>query len=202
MQRGEVWWMNVAGPLAMDDDRLMEAQPRVATHHRHRDTYRLAAGPAAVVCRSVIVSMLAISLASCARATDEPARPKPYWPRYDEVVSLGTVEPDLPEPDLTPLPTPNSALAFEIGTPESRPAEAGVWYAYTLGHCGITSPIDFDGSSWIPIAQSADPGSESINSVPGRVRLVDDQTLEFRTSTGFVARLRRQATARWYWICF
>lgn len=164
MQRGEVWWMDVA-------------------------------------CRLVAVSMLAIGLAGCARATDGPARPVPYWPRYDEVVSLGTVEPDLPEPDLTPVPTPNAAQAFEIGAPESSPAEVGVWYAYTTGHCGIDTPIDFDGSYWIPVAQSADPGAESINSVPGRIRLVDDQTLEFRTSTGFVARLRRNDQATWYWMC-
>lgn len=180
---------------------LSQGQPCLALNHRHHNAYRLPAGPAAVVCRSVVVSLLAIGLAGCARAIDGPARPAPYWPRYDEVVSLGTVEPDLPVPDLTPAPTPILAQGFEIGTPESSPAEAGFWYAYTLGHCGILTPIDFDGSYWIPQAQSADPGNVSSNSVPGRVRLVDDQTLEFRTSTGFVARLWRQDQATWFWMC-
>lgn len=125
------------------------------------------------------------------------------WPRPGQVVALGKVESNLAVPELTPLPTHDPRDESGNFPPESKPAEIGIWYSYTTGHCGLYSPIDFDGSYWIPVAISGYPEGASVNSKQGKVRLVDEQTLEFRTTTGprFVARLRRHDGSTWPWDC-
>ncbi len=147
-----------------------------------------------------ILSMIAIATMACIPATSDPTRPVFYSPQTDEIVLMGTVEPDLPVPELTPN-LPANEREFALPAPTSEHAETGTWYAYVTAHCGLWSPIDFDGSYWIPHATSIDPNAEAVNSTPGRIRLVDAQTLEFRTSTGFVAHLRRHDKATWFWMC-
>jgi hypothetical protein len=104
---------------------------------------------------------------------------------------------------MTPLPTvvPVELEPGSFASPSSCRAERGVWYEYQTGHCGLYSPIDFDGSVWIPVAVSNDPRAHANNATTGRVGLVDDSTLLFETDDGFSARLVRHDGRRWPWGC-
>jgi hypothetical protein len=76
--------------------------------------------------------------------------------------------------------------------------EAG--YAFSLGHCGLHSPVDVDGSFWNAVdgtdASGApldlDTDSEMINATVGAIVISGDE-LRFRTETGSVVRFARHA---------
>src|ERR671918_122813 len=43
---------------------------------------------------------------------------------------------------------PSDGTVFD---PVSEPIDDGVAFRFSLGHCGLTSPIDVDGSFWDPV---------------------------------------------------
>lgn len=55
----------------------------------------------------------------------------------------------------------------------------------SLGHCGIASGIDFDGSLWDPVGSVEYGASEAINSADGTIRLTSPTTAVFSTPSGF-----------------
>lgn len=87
-----------------------------------------------------------------------------------------------------------------IFTPVSAPIEPATAYRFDLGHCGLLSPIDVDGSFWDPVDGltarggrldlAADP--EMINVTSGFFVVIGDEA-RFRTVTGSVVRLERHA---------
>jgi hypothetical protein len=66
---------------------------------------------------------------------------------------------------------------------------------YQLGHCGLTSGIDVDGSWWDPFGFIPDE-SWTINGAAVRVILQGDDTAFLQASTGTIARLVRHAGPR------
>jgi hypothetical protein len=76
---------------------------------------------------------------------------------------------------------------------------------YTLGHCGLSSPIDIDGSLWDPIGSSAQltdaQEGELINATPAVVVLIEADTMEMRTPAGATLTLTRHQGARSYFGC-
>jgi hypothetical protein len=64
---------------------------------------------------------------------------------------------------------------------------------YDLGHCGIYSPVDLDGSLWEPVAGTDGEGGpidqdeeigQLINGTPGQVMLVTPDRLDWRSTQG------------------
>jgi len=73
---------------------------------------------------------------------------------------------------------------------------------FSLGHCGLSSPIDVDGSFWDPVGQVDSDAAFAVNSDTGTFTLVGPDDAEFRSSTGFAVRLRRHEGARNLFGCF
>ena len=85
----------------------------------------------------------------------------------------------------------------------------GVARDLTLGHCGLISPIDMDGSLWDPIGGhdgsggglTEDQQGELINASTVVVVLTDPDTAELRTPLGAVITLARHDGPRPYAMC-
>ena len=85
-----------------------------------------------------------------------------------------------------------------------RPASArishGVAYAFSLGHCGLGSPVDVDGAFWDAVDGTDAAGrpldllndAKMINATAGSI-VVDGDELTFRTETDAVVRFTRHA---------
>lgn len=92
-------------------------------------------------------------------------------------------------------PGPNGGTLFD---PISERLEHGIAYRFDLGHCGLHSPIDVDGSFWDPIDGLAAGGgtldlagdSEMINATAGSFVVIGDEA-RFRTESRSVIRLER-----------
>ena len=85
----------------------------------------------------------------------------------------------------------------------------GVAYPYSLGHCGLGSPFDLDGSLWDPVTGHDGSGGplteahegELINATAGTVTLVTSDVAEFRTPSGAIVTLVRLPGERAYPLC-
>jgi hypothetical protein len=87
----------------------------------------------------------------------------------------------LPDGDFTVRPESARGLALNTIVP------------YDLGHCGLYSPVDLDGSLWEPIAGTDGEGGpvdeddevgQLINGTPGQAILVTAQRLDWRSTQG------------------
>jgi hypothetical protein len=119
-----------------------------------------------------------------------------------------------PAPALSPHPLPADLIPGREGpfaeiAPQSPPADPQLTYRFMLGHCGILSPIDFDGSLWDPVGASDASGGEIderhtgelINATEGQLRLTAADTAQFRTASGLVLFLARHDGQKRYPIC-
>ena len=120
--------------------------------------------------------------------------------------------------DLVTLPLPPGVSGIpEAGAPTTMiepisPAGSipiGAPQNYQLGHCGLGSPIDFDGSLWDPTAGdngaggdlTQDQHGELINATPVVLTLVDATRTQMVTPCGARILLVRHAGARPYYLC-
>lgn len=107
------------------------------------------------------------------------------------------------------IPAPGDATAMIESHSRLGELEVGVARDFTLGHCGLMSPIDFDGALWDPVAGHGGNGGpltddqlgELINATPTVVELVDANTAELLTPFGAVITLARHEGARAYFLC-
>ena len=92
-------------------------------------------------------------------------------------------------------PGPNGGTVFE---PLSDAIEHAVPYRFSLGHCGLHSPIDVDGSFWNAVEGITAAGArldlasdgEMINATSGILVVIGDEA-RFRTGSGSVVRFER-----------
>ncbi len=92
-------------------------------------------------------------------------------------------------------PGPNGGIVFD---PVSAPVDHASAYRYELGHCGLFSPVDVDGSFWDPVGGTTADGaeldlqadSEMINATGGLIVVIGDEA-RFRTASGSVVRFER-----------
>jgi hypothetical protein len=135
-----------------------------------------------------VVAMLALALAACAPvfpspSADEWAIPGPPRP----------MPPDIERAEGRPGPEGGTILQ-----PSSVSIESGVAYEYSLGHCGLLSPVDVDGSFWDPVVGVSAGGgpldlesdTEMINATAGLIAVIGDEA-RFRTESGSVVRFAR-----------
>ena len=123
-----------------------------------------------------------------------------------------------PPTDLPTLPLPPGVSGIpEAGAPTTMiepisPAGSvpiGAPQNYQLGHCGLGSPIDFDGSLWDPTAGdngaggdlTQDQHGELINATPVVLTLADATRAQMVTPRGARILLVRHAGARPYYLC-
>jgi hypothetical protein len=90
---------------------------------------------------------------------------------------------------------PNGETTF---SPVSAEIDDDVTYVFALGHCGLISPVDVDGSFWDVVAAHAaggtrvDPDAEGelINQTQGAIVVRGDRAY-FRTPSGIVVTFER-----------
>ena len=103
-----------------------------------------------------------------------------------------------PGPVLTPDPFDDIAAADPLEVPAGGPLEHGVAYRFTLGHCGLHSPIKVDGSFWDEVDGRDRTGApldlesdgEMINATGGVIVVIGDE-MRFRTEGGSIIRFSR-----------
>lgn len=76
-----------------------------------------------------------------------------------------------------------------VVSPTSPAAPRGIAYEFALGHCGIVSPIDFDGALW---NLAEEPATDDVyRDLQGTITLVDDEHAQFRSDDGLILKLER-----------
>lgn len=151
---------------------------------------------------AILGACLALGLsAGAVTAADEPS-PSP-------VASDAVME-------MTPFPLPELVWKpEELPTVSIEPESAAGWTVgeaqpYSLGHCGILSPVDVDGSLWQavtgtngeggPIESDEDIG-ELINATPGQLTLNSIDDAEFESAAGLRVQFERAPGALDYFFC-
>jgi hypothetical protein len=114
-------------------------------------------------------------------------------------------QPATRSPSVVPTPDPFANLAplpadlrlpqgeFTVRPESVRGLAMSTIVPYDLGHCGIYSPVDLDGSLWEPVAGTDGAGGpidldaevgQLINGTPGEVLLVAADRLDWRATQG------------------
>jgi hypothetical protein len=153
---------------------------------------RLAPGAAVIV-------LVAVACGSPAPTTIQQPTPTP-----SPAVTLAP----LPE-NLSGIPTDEEFTAEISAHTPSGELVMAVPLNYRLGHCGLISPIDIDGSLWDPVGGrtsageplTGDPLGELINATQTVVVLVAPDTMELQTPSGNVVVLTRHDGPRRYFLC-
>ena len=87
--------------------------------------------------------------------------------------------------------------------------EVGVARNFPLGHCGLATPMDIDGSLWDPVSGQGPNGGpltddhigELINATPTAIVLIDQNTMQMTTPLGALITLTRHDGPRHYFLC-
>ena len=140
--------------------------------------------------RSLVATLL-LAVAGCAADAGSPPESTDPWAAIGEAVR--DMPPDIERAEGRIGPTGGTILE-----PSSVQIEEGVAYRFNLGHCGLYSPVDVDGSFWDAI-EGVDPDGgpldldtdgETINATGGLIVVIGDEA-RFRTETGSVIRFER-----------
>jgi len=116
----------------------------------------------------------------------------------------------LPLPEgVAGIPRPGTPTAIIQPRTQRGGIEPGVPHPFELGHCGLVSPIDFDGSLWNPIAGDDGAGgpltddhqAELINATRVALTLIEPDVVRLETPLGAVLTLVRHPGARPYSLC-
>ncbi len=141
--------------------------------------------------RGAAIVMLLVGLAACGTATPGLVG---GWPRLEGGRDLPPVG------EYQGVPGPNGGTLLE---PASLPIDHGVAFRFALGHCGVLSPVDLDGSFWEAIEGTSAAGApiglatdaEMTNQTAGTVAVIGNQA-RFRTDRGTLVRLERHDGAK------
>jgi hypothetical protein len=153
---------------------------------------------------ATVLVIAVILLAGCGSGVPSPSTVTTFQPTptaQPTQLSLpahvaGVPGPDDPSTVITPQ-TPRGEL------------EVGVERNLMLGHCGLLSPIDMDGSLWDPIGGHDRNGGpltehqlgELINATSVVVVLTDHNAAELRTPFGALITLARHEGPRPFFLC-
>ncbi len=120
----------------------------------------------------------------------------------------GLMAPGFPLPDVIGDPSELPTVSIE---PTSEAGWAvGVAQPYSLGHCGILSPVDLDGSLWEPLGGTDAAGGpidrdrevgELINATSGTLELTTQDSAVFLSDSGQRLYFGRAAGALDYFLC-
>lgn len=138
-----------------------------------------------------LCGLLAIALSACA----SDAVPSDSSSAFEAVPVEDARELPPPAPFVEGRSGPAGGTVFD---PISARLEPAVPYRFSLGHCGLHSPVDLDGSFWDPIdgvsagnrPLDLENDSEMINATAGVVVVIGDEA-RFRTESGAIVRFAR-----------
>jgi hypothetical protein len=125
----------------------------------------------------------------------EPGGPDGMGGTADVWIEAAAAEPMLVHVERTAdgrtdiVPRPGSRFPR---VPSSAPM-VGQSARYELGHCGIWSGIDVDGTFWDPVGSIDAAGIDLINAAAGTFTLQSRTNAVFRTNGGLVLQLVRHA---------
>jgi len=143
-----------------------------------------------VVGRSLAAAaVVSLFLTGCGAAT--PSASADPWDAVDG--QLRDLPPDIERAEGRPGPEGGIVIA-----PSSVQIDEGEPYRFSLGHCGLGSPVDVDGSFWEAVEGFDATGEpidlesdvDTINATPGIIVVIGDEA-RFRTESGKVIRLER-----------
>jgi hypothetical protein len=132
------------------------------------------------------------------------------WPSGGRRDGAVTVEyADGGEPIEFSFTGPLETLQFEpVATTWSGPKEPASSrvdgsgpFPFTLGHCGLSWFVDFDGSFWVPVGLVDGRASAIVNAEAGEMLLLAPNLAQFRGVSGFTAQLARFPGPKHVWIC-
>jgi hypothetical protein len=136
----------------------------------------------------LLAPVLLVVLAGCSAGAPTPTEIGwPAWEPARELPAGGELDDGRPGPN-----------GGTILLPASAQVATGVPYRFSLGHCGLMSPVDVDGSFWEALeGVDAEGGqidlgadSEMINATSGII-VVNDDEARFRTDSSSVVRFER-----------
>lgn len=141
--------------------------------------------------RGVLGVMTLMLCASC--ATD--AAPTDSSLSFEDIAADGARDMPPGAPFEEGRIEPNGDTVFE---PVSADLVDGVPYRFNLGHCGLHSPVDLDGSFWDELDGVTANGQpldlegdgEMINATAGVIVVIGDEA-RFRSETGSIVRFAR-----------
>jgi hypothetical protein len=108
------------------------------------------------------------------------------------------------------VPVALVAGQLDVGTPAvvpsvqltaTSPPARGPAVAMSLGHCGLMSPIDVDGSLWDPVGFVDGDDPAYLNASPGTLSLLGPALARFVADTGFIVGLARRVGPKSYSLC-
>jgi hypothetical protein len=112
------------------------------------------------------------------------------------------VQASLEGPALTPRITLVPEILWSEAFPPSSQRVGGPGpFEFSLGHCGLTHVIDFDGSFWLPLGEVNGDDPASINAEPGEIRLLGANIAQFTGESGFTAQLARFPGPKRFFLC-
>lgn len=164
---------------------------------------RVPVAAVAILLMVVITGCAAAPVATPGPTSAPTARPVPSGSEApstppDLFVGALPLPPDLPPPHGDILVSAESEPGMPIGTP----------MAFDLGHCGLYSPVDLDGSLWEPVGgvdsqggpiDTDDEVGALINGTRGEAMLVARERLDWRAGReGVVVVFRRIEGSRGY----
>jgi hypothetical protein len=157
-----------------------------------------------------LVGALAILVAAPAFAQDASPEPSASAGASMSVeASPAPVASFFPIPD-TVLPIPSDLSTVSLEPESAASLTVGEPVPYALGHCGLWSPIDVDGSLWQPVGGTAADGGpiesdeaigELINATAGELLLTSPDEATFTTAGGSAIFLVRAPGALDYPLC-
>jgi hypothetical protein len=113
-------------------------------------------------------------------------------------------------PTLFPLPSDFVASGtIAIAPKTAHTAEVGTAYPYELQHCGLFSPIDFDGTVWDIVGAQNGKGGQAtedqlnslVNALSGTMTLLGPDTAVFKAKSGVIVGLKRHTGPKRYMGC-
>jgi hypothetical protein len=149
--------------------------------------------------RLVLFATLVILLAACG------STPAPSLSATQASIPTNAALVPLPE-GLSGIPAPGNEFTAEVApiSPADE-LEIGLAVNYTIGHCGLGTPIDVDGSLWDPVGSAAvlteAQRGEMVNETSVVMVLIDDETLQMQTPSGALLTLTRHDGPRRYFLC-
>ncbi len=171
--------------------------------------------------RRALLACLPLLLVACAgapasRPTSSMATPAAATIPTTAVAPATLPPTPSPAASLLPLPVgvagiPGAGDASVVLDAETQRGaiQPGVGRPFQLGHCGLGSPIDFDGSLWNPVAGhdgeggplTEDQRGELINPTEVTLIVLTPDVAELHTPLGAVITVVRLAGSRAYYLC-
>ena len=160
-----------------------------------------------------VLALLTVMLIACGSPAPS-ATPTPTLTPPASPAATPTAAADLPSSPLqgttSGIPGPDDEFTASLAphTPAGS-VPVGEEQLFTLGHCGLGSPIDVDGSLWNPIAGDDGSGGsltddqvgDLINATPVELVLVDHDTMLMSSQHGARILLTRHDGPRDYFLC-